>query len=157
MLSAFIFGWWPRARGDRRGRRGYWTPPQRVLASALAFASGVLMPDANREGGKWVASPRPQVPAVVPDRRDVKRFPERGNPSGNALVSMSARRRLGGCQPSAILASDAPTPSRLHGERCGPYYCKESSPTRALPNKAALLHAEVLSACKEVKPRCELL
>jgi hypothetical protein len=33
----------------------YWTPPRPLLAAALAFASGVLMPDANREGGKWVA------------------------------------------------------------------------------------------------------
>jgi len=42
----------------------YWTPPRRLLASALAFASGALitaladtlMPDAYREGGKWVAT-----------------------------------------------------------------------------------------------------
>jgi hypothetical protein len=55
MLSAFIFGLVASSALMTGAVAGaYWTP-QRVLASALAFASGVLMPDANREGGKWVA------------------------------------------------------------------------------------------------------
>jgi len=41
----------------------HWTPPRPLLASALAFAGSAvlasladtLMPDAYREGGKWVA------------------------------------------------------------------------------------------------------
>ena len=56
MLSAFNFGLVASSALVTGAVAGaYWTPPRPLLAAALAFASGVLMPDANREGGKWVA------------------------------------------------------------------------------------------------------
>ena len=55
MLSAFIFGLVASSALMTGAVAGaYWTP-RPLLVAALAFASGVLMPDANREGGKWVA------------------------------------------------------------------------------------------------------
>ena len=72
-----------------------------------------------------------RLPAVVPDRRDVKAVSGRGAilPE-TALVGMSARRRLSGLSASQpVLASDAPTPSQATWRTMqGLIHCKESTP-----------------------------
>jgi hypothetical protein len=89
-----------------------------------------------------------RLPAVVPDRRDVKAVSGRGAilPE-TALVSMSARRRLSGLSASQpVLASDAPTPSQATWRTMqGLIHCKESTPNSSRsPTKLPCCRAEVL-------------
>jgi ZIP family zinc transporter len=53
MLSAFIFGLVASSALVTGAVAGaYWTPPRPLLAAALAFASGVLMPAGRQQRGR---------------------------------------------------------------------------------------------------------
>jgi hypothetical protein len=62
MLSAFIFGLVASSALVTGAVAGaYWTPPRPLLAAALAFASGVLMPEPTERAVNGSPSPRPQA------------------------------------------------------------------------------------------------
>ena len=87
-----------------------------------------------------------RLPAVVPDRRDVKAVSGRGAPFRKPR--WSACQHAAGwaaCQPvSQYLLATHPPPARLHGERCGALFtAKRARPTRVAPQQSC--HAEVLN------------